>query len=221
MISERRRLILADDHACLRRATVEWIERSGGFEVVAEVGTATDALDAARRLRPDIAILDVDMPGRTSFEIADEIRRASPQTKIVFLSGYCTDRYIADAIAAKASAYVIKTDTPANLLTALRKAAEGATYFSPEVRERIVIDERGARLGASREGSVRAEVLTGREREVLRHVAKGLTKRDIAKILHLSPRTVERHVANVMAKLSIHDRVGLTRYAIREGFVEP
>jgi DNA-binding NarL/FixJ family response regulator len=218
MVAERQRIIFADDHACIRRATVEWIERNGGFEVVGEVGSATEALDAARRLNPDIVVLDIDMPGRSSFEVADEIRRVSPSTKVMFLSGYCTDRYVADAIAAHASAYVTKSDSPGNMLSALKRVGEGSTYFSPQVRERLVIDGDGVRLGAAQQ--VRAESLSGREREVLRHVAKGLSKRDIAKLLFLSPRTVERHVANIMQKLGMHDRVALTRFAIREGMVE-
>ncbi len=218
MVAQRRRIVYADDHACLRRATVEWVERSGAFEVVAEVGTATEALDSVRRLRPDLVVLDIDMPGRSSFEVADEIRRISPESKVVFLSGFYTDRYIADAIAARASAYVTKGDSPTNMLNALTRVAEGSTYFSPEVRERLVIDGSSVRLGAAPQ--LRSDALSSREREVLRHVATGLTKRDIAKLLHLSPRTVERHVANIMQKLSLHDRVALARFAIREGLVE-
>ena len=218
MVMQRQRIIFADDHACLRRATVEWIERSGAFEVVGEVGSAGEALEAVRRLNPDIVVLDIDMPGRSSFEVADEIRRTSPNTKVMFLSGFYTDRYISDAIASHASAYVTKADSPSNMLQALRRVGEGSTYFSPQVRERLVIDGTGVRLGDATQ--VRSDALSGREREVLRHVAQGLSKRDIAKLLFLSPRTVERHVANIMQKLGMHDRVALTRFAIREGMVE-
>lgn len=218
MVAQRRRLVYADDHACLRRATVEWIERSGAFEIVAEVGTATEALEATRRLRPDLVVLDIDMPGRSAFEVADEIRRSMPESKVLFLSGFCNDRYIADAIAARAAAYVTKGDSPTNMLNALTRVAEGSTYFSPQVRERLVIDGNSVRLGAAPQ--LRSDALSAREREVLRHVATGLSKRDIAKLLHLSPRTVERHVANIMQKLGLHDRVALARFAIREGLVE-
>lgn len=218
MVMQRQRVVFADDHACIRRATVEWIERSGGFDVVGEVGTATEALELSARLHPDIVVLDIDMPGRSAFEVAEEIRRAAPNTKVMFLSGFCTDRYIAGAIAAKATAFVTKGDSPSNLLQALRRVAEGSTYFSPQVRERLVIDGTGVRLGAAPQ--VRSDALSAREREVLRHVARGLSKRDIAKMLYLSPRTVERHVANTMQKLGMHDRVALTRFAIREGLVE-
>ena len=218
MVMQRQRIIFADDHACLRRATVEWIERSGAFEVVGEVGSAAEALECARRLSPDIVVLDIDMPGRSSFEVPDEIRRTAPNTKVMFLSGFCTDRYIADAIASHASAYVTMSDSPANMLQALQRVGEGSTYFSPQVRERLVIDGRGVRLGAATQ--VRSDALSAREREVLRHVARGLSKRDIAQLLFLSPRTVERHVANIMQKLGMHDRVALTRFAIREGMVE-
>ncbi|MDZ4754678.1 MAG: response regulator transcription factor [Phycisphaerae bacterium] len=220
MRRRRRRLVIADDHATLRRATVEWIERTGEFEVVADVGNATDALDAVSRLKPDVAVLDIDMPGRTPFAAASAMHKASPATRIIFLSGFSSDQYVAEALAAHATAYVTKSDSPDNLLAAIRGAVAGTTYFSPEVRERMIVDDHGVRMATDPPRAVRSDLLTPREREVLRHVAQGMSKRDIAALLKLSPRTIERHVANLMAKLGIHDRVGLTRYAIREGFVE-
>jgi DNA-binding NarL/FixJ family response regulator len=211
-------VVLADDHAVLRRAMADWLTRSGDFEVVAEVGSGEAAMEAAATHQPALAVLDIDMPGRTAFECAVEIRRASPRTRIVFLSGFWHDRYIAEAIAVRAAGYVVKSEAPGSVLEALTKVVQGGTYFSPEVRDRLIIDEQGVRLG---ESAVRADVLSGREREVLRHVARGMSKREIATILHLSPRTVERHVANIMEKLGIHDRVELARFAIRERYVEP
>ncbi|MFO0828817.1 MAG: response regulator transcription factor [Phycisphaerales bacterium] len=218
-MKSRTRIVLADDHACLRRAMAEWLERASEFEVVAEAATAAEAVDAARTLKPDIVVLDIDMPGQTAFTAADDIRRMRSETRVVFLSGFFNDRYIADALAARAAGYITKSEPSARVLEALSKVAHGSTYFSPEVRERLLIDDKGVRLASA--PATRSSSLTDREVEVLRHVARGLSKRDIAKLLFLSPRTVERHVANTMAKLGIHDRVGLARFAIREGFVEP
>ncbi|MBL9147696.1 MAG: response regulator transcription factor [Phycisphaerae bacterium] len=218
-VSERVRVVLADDHACVRRAMAEWIGRTSEFEVVAEASTAEEAVSAAREKRADIVVFDIDMPGTSAFLAAEELHRQRAGTRIVFLSGFCNDRYIADALAARASAYVTKSEPAARLLDALSKVAEGQTYFSPEVRDRLVVDDRGVRLGEP--ARTRSDSLTDREAEVLRHVARGLSKREIAKLLFISARTVERHVANMMAKLGIHDRVGLARFAIREGFIEP
>lgn len=218
-MTDRIRLVLADDHACVRRAIAEWITRTSEFEVVAEVGDAEQALDVVREAKPDIVVFDIDMPGPSAFSAAEEVHRLKVGTRVVFLSGFCNDCYIASALAARASAYVAKSEPPARLLEALARVAEGQTYFSPIVRDRLIVDERGVRLGEP--PRTRATSLTDREAEVLRHVARGLSKREIAKLLFISARTVERHVANMMTKLNIHDRVDLARFAIREGYVEP
>lgn len=215
---ERTRIVFADDHAALRRATAEWMERSGAFEVVAETSTAEEALEAVRSLRPTMVVLDIDMPGQSAFAVAEAIDALGYGTRVVFLSGFFHDRYIEDAIRARAAGYVTKSEPPAKLLEALTRVSEGGTYFSPAVRERILIDEAGIRLAAK--PVTPAAALSNREIEVLRHVAKGMSKRQIADLLRLSPRTVERHVSNIMHKVGLHDRVELARYAIREGFVE-
>lgn len=215
---ERTRVVIADDHSGLRRATAEWFERSGPFDVVAEASTADEALELVQRLRPQLVILDVDMPGKSAFTVAERIHDLGIGARVVFLSGFFHDTYIESAIKAKASGYVTKSEPPAKLLEALNRVAEGGTYFSPQVRERILIDEEGITL--ARPPKTRAAGLSGREVEVLRHIAKGLSKREVAELLHLSPRTVERHVSNIMHKVDLHDRVELARFAIREGYVE-
>lgn len=218
-MSQRIRLVLADDHACLRGAMAEMLTRSNEFEVVAEISDAAAAVAAARSHRPDLVVLDVDMPGQSSFVAAKEIQAVSEPPRVVFLSGYCSDRYIREAMAVRAAGYITKTESTERLLEALKRVASGATYFSPDVEQRLT-----AEMGTGHNGTATKQItasLTDREVEVLGHIARGLSKREIAKLLFLSPRTVERHVANTMAKLDIHDRVGLARFAIRERMVEP
>jgi DNA-binding NarL/FixJ family response regulator len=137
---------------------------------------------------------------------------------VIFLSAFFHDRYIEEALEAGASGYVTKNEAPGSLLSAIRKVSSGFTYFSPEVHERLVVDVSGLRLRS--ESHTRGFSLTDRETETLRYVAQGLAKREIANIMHLSVRTVDAHVRNLMAKLDIHDRVELARFAIREGLAE-
>jgi len=170
-------------------------------------------------LEPEVLLLDIDMPGLVSFEAAREAHRLCPSTKIAFLSAFSHDRYIEAALAAHAAAYVTKSAPPEELIAAILAVAAGGTYFSPEVLDRLVIESNGVRLASA--GHTRGISLTDREVEVLRYVARGLAKKEIAEILGLSVRAIDTHVRNLMEKLGIHDRVELARYAIREGLSEP
>ena len=206
-------ILVADDHTLVREALSRWLEGEPGMKVVADVGTADEALAEAQRLKPDIVLLDVDMPGLVCFDAARMIRDQVPAARIVFLSAFFHDRYIEQALAVGASGYVTKSEPPEVLIKAIRAVAAGAAYYSPDVRARIVIDSAGAALAAG--PRPKAATLTEREVQVLQYVARGRSKREIAEILHLSERTVNCHCASLMAKLDIHDRVELTRYAIR------
>jgi DNA-binding NarL/FixJ family response regulator len=212
-------VLLADDHALVRESLSTWLRTAGDMKVLAEVGSADEAVAVAIRERPDVVLLDIDMPGLLAFDAVRTIRSRCPETRIVMLSGFFNDRYIEDALAAEASGYITKSEPPEAVLRAIRTVAEGGVYFSPEVQARIVVDSTGARL--SRDGVTRASTLTPRELEVLRYIARGLSKKDIAAIMHLSVKTVDNHSTSLMTKLNIHDRVELARYAIREGLAEP
>lgn len=213
------RILLADDHELVRSAVGDLLGKQPDFEVVASVADAKSALDKTIELHPDVLLLDIDMPGLASFEAAREVHRVCPTTKIAFLSAFSHDRYIDQALAAHASAYVTKGVPPAELIAAVRAVAAGGSYFSPEIVDRLVVESDGVRLMDS--GQTKGATLTDREVEVLRYVSRGLSKKEIATILNLSVRTIDTHVRNVMEKLSIHDRVELARYAIREGLSEP
>lgn len=218
-MSARIKVVLADDHALLRETLRRWMSDAADFEVVASVGDADAGLEAAIRHDPNLVLLDIDMPGRHSFEVAATIKRRCPNTRVVFLSAFCHDRYIEQALAAGASGYLTKSEPPEKVLAALRRVAGGMACFSPEVEARIVVDSDGVRLN---EATVsRSATLTSREIEILRYLARGLSKKEVAQYTNLSERTVNRHCVNLMAKLDIHDRVDLARYAIREGLSEP
>ena len=211
--------MLADDHNLVRSTLVSWLRQVEGFKIVASVATGDEAVAEAIRLQPDVVLLDIEMPGCQAFEAARTITARSPNTRVVFLTAFINDRYIEQALRVQASGYVTKTEAPETVAEVIRSVASGVAYYSPEARQRIIVDSSGTRLATP--GPVRASLLSRRELELVQYIAKGLSKKEIAQTTHLSVKTVNRHVANIMQKLDIHDRVDLARYAIRERLVEP
>ncbi len=211
-------VLIADDHALVRGTFATYLERTPDVKLVGQAENGDKALELATQLRPAVVILDIDMPGLFSFEVARQIRKISPHTRVMFLSAYFQDRYIEQALAVEAAGYLTKAEPPEAVLKAIREVAAGGICFSPEVLSRIVLDSHGARLASGQ--ATRASTLTRRELEVLRLLARGQSKKEIAGNLHLSQNTVNRHTSSVMTKLGIHDRVDLARFAIREGLVE-
>ncbi len=211
-------ILLVDDHALLRETLRERLSREPDLRVVATATDAGEAIRLAAEHRPDVVLMDIDMPGQSCFEAANLIKRSQPGTSILFLSAFFHDRYIESALAAQASGYITKDEHPDAIVKALRLAADDVAYFSPKVQDRLVIDASGVKLAGT--GKSRGSLLTARELEVLRYLARGLPKKELAQLMHVSVKTVSRHTENLMEKLDIHDRVELARYAIREGLAE-
>jgi len=210
-------IMLADDHMMFRSALHMRLDAEPDLTVIASVDDAQGAIEQATSLQPDIALLDIDMPGQCSFEAARQIKISSPETRIAFISGFDNDQYIEQVLALNASGYILKTESPEALANAIRSMMSGSKYFSGQLRSRMLSNPSGNR---SQREKTRLGTLTRREREVLRYIAQGMSKKQIAILIHLSPRTVEAHCRRLMEKLAIHDRVELARYAIREGFAE-
>ena len=201
------RILVADDHGIVRSGLKMLIERQDGMNVVAEAGDGVDAVEAAQRERPDVAILDVAMPRMTGIQAAREIRAHCPATSVLLLSMYDDDRYVSDALRAGASGYVLKRQADAELIEAVRAVAAGGNFVS--------------QLPGADGGADDRDALTPRELDVVKLIAEAYTNRQIAAILKVSEKTVESHRANVLAKLGMRDRVELVRYAIKRGLVEP
>ena len=218
-MSARISILLACDQTLTRAAFAHWLGSNGEFSVVASVVNAAEAVEAARRLCPDLVVLDTVVPDFRVFEAARAIRAEAPGSRIVLLNACFQDRHIEQALAVKASGYLTKTESPELFRRVLKSIAAGSTYYSPEIRGRMSAQANGAQ--PARPGRSRASTLTRRELEILCHLARGLPKKRIAQMICLSLPTVNRHAANLMAKLDIHDRVELARFAIREGLVEP
>ena len=212
------RILIVDDHALLRRALGERLQREPGFAVVGNVSNADEAIETATKNHVNVILMDIDMPGLSCFDAARRILLLRPETRILFLSAFSRDQYIEQALAVKAGGYLTKCDPPEVVLAAIREVASGGVYFSDEIRSRIVVQETGVKL-ASKPHS-RLSKLTVRELEVLRYIASGMGQKEIAATMNVSVKTVDNHSANLMGKLDIHDRVELTRFAIREGLAE-
>ncbi|HZE04659.1 MAG TPA: response regulator transcription factor [Solirubrobacteraceae bacterium] len=218
MIPLRTRILLADDHALVRRGLRLVLEAEPDLEVVAEAGDGAEAIALAVSSEADLAILDISMPRMTGLQAVAELHRLRPELRTLILSMHANERYLYEALKAGASGYVLKSVADRDLVEACRAAMRGEAFLYPAAMTTLIRDYvRQAREG---DGLLR-DPLTPREQEVLKLIAESYSTRQIADALVISEKTVERHRANILEKLGMHDRVELTRYAIRQGLVEP
>ena len=213
------RVMVVDDHALVRDVLAQSLSSEPDIEVVATAPHATAAMEYAEQHRPDVILMDIDMPGMSPFEASKRIRESLSSVRLVFLSAHVNDQYIDQALEIEASGYLSKEEPAEVVVDAVRRAARGSTSFSKAVSERIVLGSDGPRLADY--SASRINLLTPREREILGYLADGMQKKAIANLLDISPKTVEKHCDHIMDKLEIHDRVKLARYAIREGLTQP
>lgn len=211
------RVLCADDHPFLVEGLRTRFELEGDIECVGRLPSAEGLAAEAERLRPDAVLMDIEMPGPDPFDAADEIRRRTPDVRVILLSGYVRDRYISAALRCKVWGYFSKSDDPQVIIQGIRDVARGQFAMSPLVSERC----RGAdkSRGLAAKVSCRLDTLTKRELEVLRFIGRGLTRIEIAETICRSPKTVDGHRERIMQKLDIHTGPELVRFAIREGLV--
>jgi DNA-binding NarL/FixJ family response regulator len=210
------RVLVADDHAIVRTGIRHVLEGEPGFEVVAEASTGTEAVALALALRPDVAVLDISMPGLTGIQAAGELRRGSPETRVLILSMHDNTEYVLESLRAGVHGYLLKDGAAAELGDAVRAVCRGESFFSPPVAYRLGAVVRGEVGGGAAE--VLAQ-LTARERQVLVGVARGQTNKQMAQELGISHRTVESHRESLMRKLGVYTVAGLTRIALEQGLL--
>jgi DNA-binding NarL/FixJ family response regulator len=210
------RILLADDHAMVRHGLRLVLDAEPDLEVVAEAGDGAQAVALALSNEVDLAVLDVTMPRLTGLQAAAELSRRKPELKILILSMHDNEQFFFEALKAGASGYVLKSSADRDLVEACRAAMRDEPFVYPQAITALIRD-----FLSRRETDDELEPLTPRELEVLKLIAEAHSTRDIAKLLVISPKTVERHRANILEKLGMRDRVELTRYAIRRGLVEP
>ena len=214
------RVLMADDHILVRAGFRALLENLEGIQIIGEGSDGQEALRMIKARRPDVALLDVAMPGLNGLEVAARVRKSCPDVAVLILSMHANEEYVAQALQAGAAGYLVKNAAPSELEVAIRSAARGETYLSPAVSTRVIA-EYLHRVGDSKGGqpTQTSEVLTARQREILQLIAEGHTNKEIAKMLNLSVKTVETHRTQLMDRLDIHDIPGLVRYAIRIGLV--
>lgn len=213
------RIVIVDDHAVLRDGLTAQIEREDGMAVVGQAGDAETAIDLVVKHRPDIVLMDIDLPGLNCFAAARTMAARLPQTRVLFLSAYDHDRYIDQALAVNAWGYLTKGESFRAVRDAIRAVASGRVYYSDDIKSRLVAHGEGFKLAQTEK--TRVSTLSERELEVIQYVARGLSVKGIAEIMHISAKTVDNHKSNIMSKLDIHDRVELARFAMREGIATP
>ena len=211
------RVIIADDHAMVREGIKSVLERAG-FAVVGEAASGTEVLPLAERAQPDVAVLDISMPGETGLQAAAKLRQALPHIRVLILSMYDNTEYVLESVKAGAHGYLLKDGAAQELATAIRAVQDGEAYFSPAVAARLSAAVRGDIEREQRRTNL--DLLTGREREVLAGIARGLTNKEIAAQLGISHRTVETHRESLMKKLGIRTVAGLTKFSLEAGLID-
>lgn len=217
-MSNKKRILIAEDHTLLRTGLRIMLSQEPDLEVVGEADNGKDAILAVGRLQPDLVLMDLTMPGTNGMEAINEIKRRFPDTRILVLTIHKTEEYIQEALRAGAEGYVLKDSSQDELRSAIRSVLSGRSYLSPDVSDTVIHGYLSSGKPTSGNGTT-WERLTQREREVLKLVAEGHGNKHIANYLNLSVKTVEKHRSNLMRKLGLHNAASLTAYAIERGLV--
>lgn len=209
------RVVIVDDHRVIVESLAALLDLTPEFSVVGTAISVDDGVEVVRRTMPDVALFDVDFPGRDSFDIVPELMKQAPSTKVAFLTAHLSDVFVSQAVQMNAHGYILKGEPSLEVCDAIRRLHAGEYVFSAEVRDRLTWDATSGRY------TVRADnMLCGlsvQQLSILRHLARGASVKEIARILGRSEKSIDSHKYRIMHRLGIHDRVELCRYAIREG----
>ena len=211
------RLLLVDDHAVVRSGLKMLLENERDVEIVGEASSASEAMEAAARLKPNVILMDIGLPDLSGIDATREIKKRTADVSIVALTIHEDEEYFFKMLEAGASGYVPKRAAPEELITAIRAAATGQVYLYPSLAKLLVRDFLDGGRAPDEQTS---SDLTDREQEVLTYLAEGASNEEIASSLVISPKTVARHRENIMRKLNLHSRSELVRYAIRKGIIK-
>lgn len=218
-MTPRIRVLCVDDHDLLVKGLHARFDLESDIEFIGHLASAERLLPHVREHKPDVVLLDIEMPGPDPFEAADELKRLVPNARVIFLSAHIRDHYISAAVRAGAWGYFAKSDDTDAIVEGLRTVHRGRFAFGPKVQARCK-PSTTQRRGAVEPPNTRLDSLSPREQEVLRMIGRGMTRIEIAEAMSRSPKTIDGHREKIMEKLDIRDRGGLVRFAIREGLVE-
>lgn len=219
MIADSIRVALIDDHRVLLDSMKDRINQEQGFTIVGSSNSTEEALEMLKSTAPDVLLCDIEMPGKSVFAVIEDAAQFLPNLKVVILTGYLADAFVEQVIRNRLSGYLMKGEPIERILDSIRRVTLGEQCFSPEVLQRLHFDSTH-RNYVMKNPSV-LSTLTGRQLEVMRLLAQGSSVKEVAKQLSLSEKSVDSHKYRLMYKLGIHDRVELTRLAIREGLMFP
>ena len=212
------RIVLTDDHTLFRQGIKTLLSTESDLDIVGEAANGAEAVEKVNELRPDLVLMDIGMPGLSSFEATRQIKKARPDTKVLFLTMYDDEDYLVQCMEVGASGYVLKDSPAPQLLAAIRDVYRGGSYLSPRMLSQLVDDFRTRIKSAHRQP--RFATLTAREKEILKLLAEGQSVKEIASGLNLSVKTVEAHKFNLMRKLDIHNKAHLVQYAIQKKIIK-
>jgi two-component system, NarL family, nitrate/nitrite response regulator NarL len=215
-MNESIKLLIVDDHPIVRRGLRMCLAQQPGIQILGEAGDGREALNKAHELKPEVILMDIDMPQMNGLAVTDLLRREMPEVKVLILSMYSNTDYVMRIIQCGARGFVLKESSPEEVVQAIRSVHAGASHFSPEVA-RVALNQ--VVKGNNNDAAAPLTRLTNREREVLLYIAEGFSNKEIACQLNIGVRTVETHRERIMRKLDIHSIAGLTRFAIQQGLV--
>jgi DNA-binding NarL/FixJ family response regulator len=219
------RLLVADDHEIVRKGLCALLGAQPGWEIAAEARDGREAVKMAKECKPDVAVLDISMPGLNGLEAARQINKTVSHTKVLVLTMHESDKFIGEALEAGVRGFLLKSDAGKDLVGAVEALGRNQTFFTSEVAQ-VILDGH-LKPGAATSSSSSAEDsgprfrLTGRQREIVQLLAEGKSSKEVATVLDVSVKTVETHRANIMGRLNCHCVTDLVRYAIRNHIVEP
>ena len=219
-MAEQKSIIIIDDHPLFREGLKTIISRDDRFKVIGEAGSGHEGLEIIKRLKPDLAIVDISLPDQSGIQLTRDLRRLFSETKILIVSMHSKIDYIAEAFQAGATGYVVKESASERLLQGLKSVVKGDYYLDSSVSHAVVENLMKSPLKAAKITDADYATLTPREQEVMRFLAEGLSSKAVAEKLFISPKTVENHRANIMNKLGLHSTIELVRYAAKLGLID-
>lgn len=214
---KKTKILIADDHALVRQGIASFLQMSEEFQVVGEASNGMETIEAVKKIKPDIVLMDISMPGLGGLEATLEIKKIAQDVKVIVLTQYEDAVYIRRFFKAGASGYLLKKAVGEDLLTAIRAVQEGKTYVHPSIASGVVNGYLGMAKGEAPDDAY--DLLTDREKQVLKLIAEGHTHKEAADVLDISVKTVIAHQSNISEKLKIHSRAGLIKFAIQKGII--
>lgn len=211
------RIVIAEDHTILREGLKSLLRADPDFDVVGEAEDGRDAIRCAQTLSPDLVLMDLSMPRMNGLDALKEIKKQNPEVKIIVLTVHKTEEYVLTTLQAGADGYVLKDATHSELVMAIKNVLMGKRYLSPGISEKVIEGYLEGRKTIKTRSAW--DTLTQREREILKLIAEGYKNKEIADYLFISLKTVEKHRANLMRKLDLHNAAALTAYAVEKGLV--